>query len=62
MTLRLLRSLVFLELSTSLSILQKTNLVKPTVLAAYSLDNTNLSLNQQDINKLAKKYISTPKK
>ena len=58
----IVKELSFLDLSTSLSILQKTNLVKPTVLAAHSLDNTNLSLNQQDINKLAKKYISSPKK
>ena len=54
--------LSFLDLSTSLSILQKTNLVKSTVLAAHSLDNTNLSFNQQEINRLAKKYIKSPKK
>lgn len=45
-----------------MSILQKTNLVKSTVLAAHSLDNTNLSFNQQEINRLAKKYIKSPKK
>lgn len=58
----IVNDLSFLDLSTSLSILQKTNLVKPTVLAAFSLDNVNLSFNQQDINRLAKKYIKSPKR
>lgn len=52
--------LSFLDLSTSLSILQKTNLVKPTVLAAHSADNIGLSCLQQDVNRLARKHINFP--